>query len=110
MTNDDTDVRARLQALAPATSAAHDAAIRERARLAFGSQPAAARWPLALAATVLLALPIAWFGLSATDNAPARDVVRSAVTGMAPTMGAALDAPPASLSWAAVPGASDYRV
>lgn len=111
MTDDDSDVHARLQSLGPATSAAHDAAIRERARLAFGpNQPAAARWPLALAATVLLAVPAAWIGLNAITTAPSNDVVRSATVGITPAMGAVLGAPPEELRWSAVPGARDYRV
>lgn len=111
MNDHDTDVRARLQSLAPATSAAHDAAVREHARRAFGAaRPARARWPLALAATVLIALPLAYVGLGVGSTGPIDDVVRSGTVGIEPAMGEVLAEPPVALTWAPVPGARDYTV
>lgn len=111
MTRDETDVHARLQTLAAQTPASHDQRIREHARKAFRDAPRSTpRLPLALAATVLLAAPLAWYVANRADTVPTTEVLRDAAVEVQPAPGAVLADPPAVLSWRPVAGIRDYRV
>lgn len=104
---DDTDLRKHLKAIVPASPGAHDARVLKAADAMLGAPAAPHRhWPLAAAAAVLLALPLAW-QLRPVDPI---DTLRSAATAEVPAAGATLDAAPGTLHWAPVDGARRYSV
>lgn len=65
------------------------------------------RWPLALAASLVLAAGLAYV---ASAPRPSTETVRGASVALSPPVGATLARPPARFSWPEQPGASGYRV